>query len=165
MNLKSILIVAGLVIGGAAIAQTGAKTGSGPKGGQQGGQRGPGGPGGQGMRRMSPEQRVERMAKDLGLNAGQKTKILAIYKASSAEGQKIFQDQKMTREQKMKAFEKFRTENTKKIKAVLTPAQVKKFDEIQKQRRMRGPGSPGGAQGGVKAGAGSKAGGGKSGGG
>lgn len=162
MNLKAILIVAGLVIGGAAIAQTGGKAGS----GQQGGQRGPGGPGGpgQGMRRMTPEQRVDRLAKELGLSAAQKAKVLAIYKASGEQGRKIFEDQKMTREQKMKAFEKFRDENNKKIKAVLTKEQIKKYDELRK-RRMGGPGGPGGRPGGPGgAGGGTKSGGGKSGG-
>lgn len=154
MNLKAILIAAMLVIGGAAIAQGGAKTG------QSGNRQGPGG--GQ-MRMRTPEERVDRMAKQLNLTAAQKTKVLAIYKGSAAQGKKIFEDKKMTREQKMKAFEKFRDENNKKILAVLTKDQAKKYAEMR-QRRPGGPGAPGRgpAAGGGKAG--SKTGGGKSGG-
>ena len=165
MNLKAILIVAGLVIGGAAIAQGGAKAGSGQQGGPgRPGQGGPGGPGG--MRRMTPEQRVDRIGKELGLTAAQKTKVLAIYKASADQGKKIFEDKKMTREQKMAAFEKFRDANTKKIKAILTKDQIKKYEAMLARRRMGGPGGPGGRPGGPGApGAGGKPGtGGKSGG-
>jgi hypothetical protein len=159
VNLKAILIVAGLVIGGSAIAQTGGKAGAGQQGGQQGGQRGPGMGG---MRRMTPEQRVERMAKELKLTAAQKTKVLAVYKASGEQGRKIFQDQKMTNEQKRKAFEKFRDENNKKIEAILTKEQVKKYKEMR-QRRPGGPGGgpapAGNKSGGAKSGGGTKTGG------
>lgn len=138
MKLKAIFIVATLVVGAAAFAQVG---GSSQGGSKPGGQGGPGGPGGQ-MRMRTPEERVERLAKSLNLNAIQKKKILAIYKASGDKGKALFEDKKMTEAQKRAAFDKMRDENAKKIKAVLTKDQAKKFDEMR--QRGRGPGGPGG---------------------
>ncbi len=140
MNLKAILVAATLLVGGAAFAQP--KPGQGPGG--KPGQGGPGGPGGGGMRVRTPEERVERLSKELNLNASQKAKILAVYKASGPKGKALFEDKKMTREQKMAAFEKMRDENTKKIKAVLTKDQIKKFDAMRQRRGPGGPGGPGG---------------------
>lgn len=148
MNLKSILVVAALVVGGAAIAQGGAKAGGPPQGGSKGGPGvarpgGQGGPGGQ-FRMRTPEERVERLAGQLKLNADQKKKILALYKANAPKQKALMDDKKMTREQKMKAFEKMRDESNKKLNAILTKDQQKKYAEM---RTRRGPGGPGGAPG------------------
>lgn len=154
MNLKSMLIVAALVVGGTVIAQGGAKAGQGgPQGGAgqrgQGGPGGPGGPAGQ-FRTRTPEERVERLSSQLKLNADQKKKILAIYKAQAPKQKALMDDKKMTREQKMEAFGKMREEGTKKIKAVLTKDQIKKYDEMRSQQRRGGPGgAPGGRPGGA----------------
>ncbi|MCC7230219.1 MAG: hypothetical protein IT203_07475 [Fimbriimonadaceae bacterium] len=139
MKLKAIFLVATLAFGAAAFAQVSGSSQGGPKRVGPGAQGGPGGPSGQ-MRMRTPEERVERLSKALNLNADQKKKILAIYKASGDKGKALFEDKKMTQEQKRAAFDKMREENAKKIKAVLTKDQAKKFDEM----RQRGPGGPGG---------------------
>jgi protein CpxP len=149
VNFRAFLVIASLVVSGAAIAQTGGKAGQGP-----GRLSGGGGQGGQ-MRARTPEERVERLSKDLNLNADQKKKIVAIFKASATKGRSIFEDKKMTREQKMAAFGKFRDEQNKKVKAVLTKDQIKKYDTMLAKRQQRGPGGPGGqnrGSGGAKAG-------------
>lgn len=146
MNLKSILVVAALVVGGAAIAQGGAKAGGPPQGGPGGRQGGPGGPGGQ-FRMRTPEERVERLATQLKLNPDQKKKILAIYKANAPKQKALMDDKKMSREDKMKAFEKMRDENNKKLNAILTKDQQKKYAEMRTRRGPGGPGGPGGAPG------------------
>lgn len=138
MKLKAIFVFASLVVGVAAFAQVGGSSQGGRISGGPGAQ---GGPGGQ-MRMRTPEERVERLSKSLNLNAVQKKKILAIYKASGDKGKALFEDKKMTQEQKRAAFDKMRDENAKKIKAVLTKEQAKKFDEMR--QRGRGPGGPGG---------------------
>lgn len=145
MNLKSILIVATLAIGGTVLAQGGAKPG-------QGGAPGAPGQGGRQMRMRTPEERVERLSTELKLTADQKKKILAIYKAQAPKQKALMDDKKMTREQKMEAFGKMRDEGTKKIKAILTKDQNKKFDEMRSRMRGGGPGGgrpggPGGAPG------------------
>jgi hypothetical protein len=136
VNLKSILIVAGLVIGGAAIAQGGgAKP---PAGGGQGNVRQGGGQGG--FRMRTPEERVERMSKDLKLTADQKKKMLALYKSYAPKQKALFENQKMSRDQKMAAFRKMRDEMSAKVKTILTKDQMAKLEKM----RQRGPGGPGG---------------------
>ncbi|MBC8063197.1 MAG: hypothetical protein H7Y17_00080 [Chlorobia bacterium] len=140
MNLKAILIAAMLVVGGAALAQGGAKAGPGQGGpgvGRPGGQGGPGG----GFRSRTPEERVERLSKELKLTADQKKKVLAVYKASAPKQKALMDDKKMTREQKMAAFGKMREDTNKKLKTILTKDQAKKLDEMRS--RQRGPGGPG----------------------
>lgn len=153
MNLKSILIVACLVIGGAAVAQTGgAKSGGAKQGSGRVG--GPAGQGGQ-FRMRSPEDRVERLAKQINLTADQKKKILALYKANAPKQKALMDDKKMTREQKMAAFGKMRDENNKKMAAILTKDQMKKLQDMRRQGGQRGPGGPpptGGKAGGTKSG-------------
>jgi Spy/CpxP family protein refolding chaperone len=148
VNFKAILIAATLVVGSAAFAQAGSKAGQGKTGtGKVGGPpASPGrGPGGGQFQRRTPEERVERLAKSINLNADQKKKVLAIYKANAAKGKTIFEDKKMTQDQKRAAFEKMRDESNTKMKAILTKDQIKKMDEMRKQMRAGGPGrGPGG---------------------
>lgn len=137
MNLKSILVVATIVVGGSVFAQGGAKPGGPPQGGRQGQ-----------MRVRTPEERVERLSTQLKLTADQKKKVLALYKAGAPKQKALMEDKKMTREQKMKAWEKMRDENNKKLNAILTKDQQKKFAEMRTRRGPGGPGGPGGAPGG-----------------
>ena len=109
--------------------------------------RGPGGPGGQGggRGRMTPEQQVERLSEALALTAEQKTKIVAIYKDQAAALQAIPQEER--REKGMEMMKATR----EKVRAVLTPEQMKKFDDMPPMGGGRGgPGGPGGPGGGQK---------------
>jgi hypothetical protein len=143
VNLKSVLIVASLVVSSIVVAQAGAKPPQGGGGRPQIG--GPGGPGGGQFRARTPEERVERLSKELKLSADQKKKVLALYKANAPKQKALFDDKKMTREQKMAAFQKMRDESTKKLKAILNKDQVKKLDEMRSRQRQGGgrPGTPG----------------------
>ena len=99
--------------------------------------RGPGGPGG-GRGRMTPEQQVERLDKAVALTADQKTQITAIFKDTAAAMQAIPQE-----ERREKGAELRKAAN-EKIRAVLTPEQQKKFDDLPPMGGGRGPGGPGG---------------------
>jgi protein CpxP len=90
--------------------------------------RGPGG----GRGRMTPEQQVERLDKALTLTAEQKTQIAAIYKESAAALQAIPQEER--REKGMEMMKATR----EKIRAVLTPEQAKKFDDMPPMGGGRG---------------------------
>jgi protein CpxP len=101
--------------------------------------RGPGGPGGGGRGRMTPEQQVERLSEALTLTTEQKTKIAAIYKEQATAMAAIPQEE---RREKMMDMMKAARE---KIRATLTPEQMKKFDEMPPMGGGRGgPGGPGG---------------------
>jgi len=103
--------------------------------------RGPGGPAG-GRGRMTPEQQVERLSEALTLTAEQKTKIMAINKEQATAMAAIPQEER--REKMMEMMKATR----EKIRATLTPEQMKKFDEMPPMGGGRGgpsgPGGPGG---------------------
>jgi Spy/CpxP family protein refolding chaperone len=97
--------------------------------------RGPGG----GRGRMTPELQTERLSEALTLTAEQKTKITAIYKEQAAAMAAIPQEE---RREKMPEMMKATRE---KIRATLTPEQMKKFDEMPPMGGGRGgPGGKGG---------------------
>ena len=91
--------------------------------------------------RMSPEERDKALADTLGLDAAQKAKMSAI----SAKYQKSFDDmrakmQGADEDARREMFPKMRELNdarNKEIREILTAAQAKKFDEIQKEREDR----------------------------
>lgn len=132
----------------------GASAGPTQKPGQ--GMTGPGGgPGGQGGRGM---RFLQRMGDELNLTAAQKAKLQPIAKASREKMMALRDDQTLTEDQRRAKFKAIRDERNKKIAAILTPAQKKKFAEITAKMAQRGPGGwggrPGGGQGGNRGGAG-----------
>lgn len=94
-----------------------------------------GGPGG--GARMGFEQMVARLDEAVTLTAEQKTKVTAIYQEQMAAMQAIPQEER--REKMREAMAATR----EKIRALLTPEQAKKFDDMSAPGRG-GPGGPGG---------------------
>ncbi len=92
-------------------------------------ERGPGGPGGRG----GPN--LQMIAEELGLSADQKAKLAPVIKHQAEQMQAIRQDESLSREQRMEKARGIREAGRKDIEAVLTPEQVKKFDDL----RARGP--------------------------
>lgn len=80
--------------------------------------------------RMSVEDRVEHMAKELNLTDEQKQQIIAIYKDSAA---KRTEGTRPTREEMRAEMEKVK----QKVNAVLTDEQKKKYEERMKARHDR----------------------------
>ncbi len=78
---------------------------------------------------------LDQIAQDLGLTADQKAKIEPILKAHAKQMQDIRKDESASREDKMAKGKAVREDERKQIAAILTPEQLKKFDE----RRERGP--------------------------
>ena len=85
---------------------------------------------GGGPQRMSMEERVAQMAKELDLTAGQQQKITAIY---TEFGQKRKAGERPTREQMRAEFEKM----DKQITDVLNDTQKKKYEEMKQARQNR----------------------------
>jgi protein CpxP len=95
---------------------------------------GMGGPhaGGQRGNRM-----MERMAKDLGITDAQKSKIMAMMKGQMPKYRAIREDASLTPDQKRAKIKGIREANDKKVMAILTPEQRKKFAAMMKDRRNR----------------------------
>ena len=80
--------------------------------------------------RMSMEDRVAQMAKELDLTEEQQKKIVAIY---TDFWQKPKEGERPTREQMRAEFEKI----DKQVTAVLTKTQQKKYEEMKQARQNR----------------------------
>lgn len=89
-------------------------------------------------------KRLERMATDLNLTAEQKDKIAGIFKGNDVKIKAVMEKAK-------EELNAIRDTGEKQIKAILTPEQVKKFDEMKAERQkkmgkdrmeMRGKGRP-----------------------
>ncbi len=107
-------------------------------------ERGPGGPGGPGGGgRGGPN--IEMLTEQLSLTADQKTKLEPILKAQGQKMQDLRKDESLSQEQRREKSRSLREAGQKEIEAVLTPEQIKKFEEM----RQRG-GGPRGERGGDK---------------
>jgi periplasmic protein CpxP/Spy len=127
-----------------ALAQTGTTDGAPPAGQQQGP------PPGGGRRGGGPEQRLERMTKELNLSADQQTKIKVILDDGRAKMMAARDPNASQDDQRAKMMELRKAESLN-IKAVLDDSQKAKFDDMEKRERERmrdgggrGPGGPGG---------------------
>ena len=101
------------------------------------------GPGG-GERK--PGQMWEHMAKELGLSADQQTKWKAIGEQERAAAKPVMQDESLSRKDKRAKMEEINKPFADQRRAVLTPDQARKFDEMREKmrdrmenRRERGP--------------------------
>jgi Spy/CpxP family protein refolding chaperone len=94
--------------------------------------------GGQHMRgRMTPEDQLARMNKQLQLTDEQQAKIKPILEEQHKQMMDLRQDTSMSREDRIAKFREVRQQSLEKIKPILTPEQQKKWQEIQEQRRTR----------------------------
>ena len=85
---------------------------------------------GGGPQRMSMEERVAQMAKELDLTADQQKRITAIYTESESKRKT---GERPTREQMRAEFEKI----DKQVTAVLTKTQQKKYEEMKQARQNK----------------------------
>ena len=85
---------------------------------------------GSGRQRMSVEDRVAQMAKELDLTADQQKKITAIYTDFNSKRKT---GERPTREQMRTEMEQI----DKQVTAVLTKTQQKKYEELKQARQER----------------------------
>jgi N-methylhydantoinase B/oxoprolinase/acetone carboxylase alpha subunit len=106
---------------------------------------------------MDPAERakrtVEQLKTTLSLNADQVTKVEAVVKKYGEKQSQMFQEmgQGGDRDAMREKMTKMREDQTKEIKTLLTPDQVKKYDTYLKEQEARraqgGFGGPGGGGG------------------
>ncbi len=94
-----------------------------------------------GQMMQTPEERLDRLSKDLNLTDDQKAKIKPILEKEADQRKALMEDQSTSREDRRAKFMELQQKTHEDIKAVLTPDQQKKLDEM---RPRRGPGGPGG---------------------
>ncbi|MHC8948710.1 hypothetical protein [Sphingobacterium hungaricum] len=100
--------------------------------------------GGGGRDNSTPEQRaqkeVEKLNEKLALNQAQKDSVYK-YALESAQAQnELFKNAGGDREAAMSSMKDLNTKKEAKIKAILTPEQLPKFEEFQKENKGRGAG-------------------------
>lgn len=93
---------------------------------------------------QSPEERLDRLAKDLNLTDDQKAKIKPILEKEADQMKALREDTSMSREDRRSKFMDVQQKSYEGIKAVLNPDQQKKYDEMRERMMHRGPGGPGG---------------------
>ena len=95
--------------------------------------------GGAQRQQMTPEQRLERMAKQLGLNDVQKDQVAKIEARFVKETNELRDQVKETddpdkRREVMKMMRSSQAKRETEIRELLTPTQQEKFDEMKKRR-------------------------------
>lgn len=94
---------------------------------------------------MSPEERLERLSKELDLTDDQKAKLKPIFEAEADKMKALREDTSMSREDRRAKMMEIQQKSSEDIKAVLTKDQQKKYDEMrQRMMERRGPGGPAG---------------------
>ncbi len=89
-------------------------------------------------RRMSPEDRASMLKDSLALDSAQTAKVTAIYKEAQAAMTDAFQSNQGDRESMRSAMQDIAKKTDEKIKAVLTDTQKAKYEQMIKNRPMRG---------------------------
>ncbi len=96
--------------------------------------------------RMDPARMLQHMTEVLSLTADQQAKAKPILEAGAAQRRSIMEDDSLSREDRRAKMMDAMKDERAKIRALLTPDQQKKFDEMRPRgRRFRGEG-PGGDQ-------------------
>ncbi len=98
-------------------------------------ERGPGGPGG-------PGAMWDRAAKELGLTAEQEAKWKDIGEQERAAAKPIWDDTSLSREDRRAKMMEVNKPFADQRRAVLTPEQQAKFDDMRAKMRDRGPRGP-----------------------
>lgn len=99
--------------------------------------------GGPGMR----GDRLKMLSEELALTADQKTKLKPILKSEMDAMRALREDTSLDRAAMRTKMMELRKTYAAQIRAVLTPEQQTKFDELQTRMRERRPHGPGGAGG------------------
>ena len=133
MKINKISLIADMALGGL-VAYSTMAIAQDAKDGKKTGKRGP-----------SVEQRLDRMTEELKLTDDQKPKVKAVLEDGAKKRQEMFSDSSVPREQRREKMQALMDEESKKLKAILTPEQNEKWEKMRADFRKKGP--PGGPNG------------------
>ena len=88
-------------------------------------------------RRMTVQQRVDRMATELKLSDEQKTKVTALLEAGNKKRQELRADTALSQDERREKSRTFMRDQNKKLKEILTPEQFEKWQKMRPQGRGR----------------------------
>lgn len=88
-------------------------------------------------RRMTVQQRVDRMATELKLSDEQKTKVTALLEAGNKKRQELRADTALSQQERREQNRTFMRDQNKKLKEILTPEQFEKWQKMRPQGRSR----------------------------
>ncbi|QMV18056.1 hypothetical protein GOB94_04645 [Granulicella sp. 5B5] len=97
--------------------------------------------GGRGMR-MDPSQRAAMLQRQLGLTDDVTAKVKDIFTDGTAKMEALRGNSSLSRDDMRTQMMAIHTDETTKVKALLTPDQAAKYDEMESHRRGRGMGGP-----------------------
>jgi Spy/CpxP family protein refolding chaperone len=83
------------------------------------------------------EERMKVMSEKLGLDEKQKEQLKPVMQAQQDKMREIFSDANLAREQKAEKFKAVRDEFDAKIKTILTPEQVEKWQKMREEMRAK----------------------------
>lgn len=83
--------------------------------------------------------RVKAIAADLKLTPEQQEKLRPILLEEGQKAMEIFRDTNLSREAKMSKLKEVRDANRPKVKLILTPGQMEKWDKLRQGRQLENP--------------------------
>ena len=102
---------------------------------------GPGADGGPGKPGMRGENFAERLTKELNLTPDQQSQVKPVMEDTRSQMKAVREDASLTPDQKKAKAKEIREATNAKIKALLTPEQQQKMDQMKKEHGP-GPGKP-----------------------
>jgi protein CpxP len=100
-----------------------------------------------GHRHFDPEKRTEMLTKQLKLTSDQQPKVLDILKSEQSQMETLRSDSSASQEDRHSKMMEIHKSSNDQIRALLTPDQQKKFDEMQsRHEQWQGQGHGGPAQ-------------------
>src|SRR5512139_1355058 len=83
--------------------------------------------------RMTPKERVDRLAKELALSDSQKVKVLDLFTRQDEARRKARADGRGDREAMRATMQKMRDETAREMKAILTAEQFAKYEKLRSE--------------------------------
>ena len=88
-------------------------------------------------RRVSVQQRVDRLTTELKLNEDQKAKMAALLQNQVKQRRELIADKNLSRDERREKMRAIGQDEKKELKTILTAEQLEKFKQLREQMRTR----------------------------